>query len=151
MGSHKRWERTTAELNSPNSDGEQTLIFLDTNFLMALSQNPNFNLSYELDRVIPGNRVLVVLDPIFSELEKLNLKGNPKERMEARTAIEFVHKYCQQWPSEYSHRNVDFVLLHHGKEKKGIIATNDHKLKRMARKNGIKLLYIRSQRFLELQ
>ena len=62
---------------------------------MALSQNPNFNLSYELDRVIPGNRVLVILDPIFSELEKLNLKGNPKDRMEARIAIEFVHKYIE--------------------------------------------------------
>lgn len=118
---------------------------------MALSQMANFNLSYELDRVIPGNRILVVLDPIFSELKKLNLKGNPKDRMESRIAIEFVHKYCQQWPSEYSHRNIDFILLHYGKEKSGIIATNDRKLKRMARKNGIKLLYIRNQRFLELQ
>jgi len=127
------------------------LIFLDTNFLMALGQNPNFNLSYELDRVIPGNRVLIVLDPIFSELEKLNLKGNPKERMEARIAIEFVDKYCQRWPSEYNHRNIDFILLHYGEEKNGIIATNDRKLKKMARKNGIKLLYIRNQRFLELQ
>lgn len=118
---------------------------------MALSQNPNFNLSYELDRVIPGNRVLIVLDPIFSELEKLNLKGNPKERMEARIAIEFVHKYCQRWPSVYNHRNIDFILLYYGKEKKGIIATNDRKLKKLVRKNRIKLLYIRNQRFLELQ
>ncbi|MFW9906555.1 MAG: PIN domain-containing protein [Candidatus Thorarchaeota archaeon] len=126
-------------------------MFLDTNFLMALGQNPNFNLSYELDRVIPGKRALVVLDPIFSELKKLNLKGNPKEQMEARIAIEFVQKYCQQWPSEYKHRNVDFILLHYGKEKNGILATSDHKLKKIARKIGIKLLYIRNQRFLELQ
>ena len=118
---------------------------------MALCQMPNFNLSYELDRVIPRNRVLVVLEPIFSELKKLHLKGNPKERMESRVAIEFVHKYCQQWPSEYNHRNIDFILLQYGKERHGIIATNDRKLKRMARKKGIKLLYIRNQRFLELQ
>jgi rRNA-processing protein FCF1 len=118
---------------------------------MALSQNPSLNLSYELDRVIPGKRVLVVLDPIFTELEKLNLKGNPKEQMEARIAIEFVDKYCQQWPSEYEHRNIDFVLLYYGKEKNGIIATGDRKLKKLARKKGIKLLYIRNQRFLELQ
>ena len=118
---------------------------------MALSQNPNFNLSYELDRVIPGKRVLIVLDPIFSELEKLNLQGTPKERMEARIAIEFVHKYCQRCPSDFKHRNVDFVLLHHGKDKNGILATSDRKLKKMARKIGIKLLYIRNQRFLELQ
>ncbi|MHA2203596.1 MAG: hypothetical protein ACW991_07890, partial [Candidatus Hodarchaeales archaeon] len=111
---------------------------------MALSQIPNFNLSYELDRVIPGNRVLVVLGSVFSELMKLNQKGNPKDQMESRIAIEFVHKYCQQWPSEYTHRNTDFVLLHYGKENNGIIATNDRKLKRMARKKGIKLLYIRN-------
>jgi rRNA-processing protein FCF1 len=118
---------------------------------MAISQNPNFNLSYELDRIIPGNRVLVVLEPIFSELQKLHQKGNPKDQMHSRLAIEFVNKHCQQWPSEYSHRNIDFILLHYGKERKGIIATNDRKLKRMALKKGIKILYIRSQRFLELQ
>lgn len=130
---------------------QRSLIFLDTNFLMAISQHPNFNVSFELDRVIPGNRVLIVLEPIFSELQKLFLKGNPKDRMHSRLAIDFVHKHCQQWPSEYSHRNIDFILLYYGKERKGIVATNDRKLKRMARKKGIKILYIRSQRFLELQ
>ncbi|MHA2245608.1 MAG: type II toxin-antitoxin system VapC family toxin [Candidatus Hodarchaeales archaeon] len=151
MGSYSRWERATAEVKHLSSSNQRSLIFLDTNFLMALCQMPNFNLSYELDRVIPRNRILVVLEPIFSELKKLHLKGKPKERMESRVAIEFVHKYCQQWPSEYNHRNIDFILLHYGKERNGIIATNDRKLKRMARKKGIKLLYIRNQRFLELQ
>ena len=37
------------------------------------------------------------------------------------------------------------------KDKNGILATSDRKLKKMARKIGIKLLYIRNQRFLELQ
>ncbi len=151
MGSNQRRERTTTEVKPPFSSEQQSLIFLDTNFLMALGQIPNFNLSYELDRVIPGNRVLVVIKPIYSELKKIHLKGNPKEQMESRIAIEFVHKYCQQWPSEYKHRNIDFILLHYGKERNGIIATNDRKLKRMARKKRIKLLYIRNQRFLELQ
>ncbi|MFX0015576.1 MAG: PIN domain-containing protein [Promethearchaeota archaeon] len=126
-------------------------IFLDTNFLMALGQMPSFNLSYELDRVIPRKKELIVLDPIFSELEKLHLEGTPKERQISRVAIEFVHKYCKQWPSEYHHRNIDFILLYYGKERSGIIATNDRKLKSMARKKGIKSLYIRNQRFLELQ
>ncbi len=151
MGSYKRWERTTAEVKPPSLSKQRLLIFLDTNFLMALSQMPNFNLSYELDRVVPGNRELIVLEPIFSELKKLHLKGNPKVQMESRIAIEFVHKYCKQWPSEYNHQNIDFILLYYGKKRNGIIATNDRKLKRFARKKGIKLLYIRNQRFLELQ
>lgn len=118
---------------------------------MALGQIPNFNISYELDRVIPGNRLLIVIDPIFSELKKIQLKGNPKEKMESRIAIEFINKYCQKWPSEYKHRNIDFILLHYGKERNGIIATNDRKLKRTARKKGIQILYIRNQQFLELE
>ncbi|UCE14603.1 MAG: hypothetical protein JSV04_05335 [Candidatus Heimdallarchaeota archaeon] len=152
MGSYSRWERKTSELdNSSENHDHITFIFLDTNFLMALSQLTNFNLSYELDRVIPGNRKLIVLEPIFSELRKLQEQGNPKVQMESRIAIDFVHKFCQKKPSEYDHRNIDFILLHYGKERNGIIATNDRKLKRAARKKGIKTLYIRSRRFLELQ
>lgn len=147
MGSYSRWERKTTEVDNDHT----TFIFLDTNFLMALSQLTNFNLSYELDRVIPGNRKLIVFEPIFSELQKLQEQGSPKVQMESRIAIDFVHKFCQKEPSEYDHRNIDFILLHYGKKRKGIIATNDRKLKRAARKKGIRILFIRSRRFLELQ
>ena len=117
---------------------------------MALAQMPSFNLSYELDRVIPGNRVLIVLKPIFLELQKLNQEGTPKTQAESRFAIEFVRKNCQQWDSDYNHRNIDFILLQYGEDRNGIIATNDRRLKRLARKKRIRVLYIRSRRYLEL-
>ncbi len=150
MGSYQRWDRTTNEINSPALSDTSTSIFLDTNFLMALVQIPNFNLSFELDRVIPGNRVLIVLKPILSELQKLNRKGNPKVQLESRFALEFVHKNCQQWPTHYNHRNIDFTLLEYGEERNGIIATNDRQLKKLARRKGIRVLYIRNRRYLEL-
>ncbi|MFX0052004.1 MAG: hypothetical protein ACFE8U_12005 [Candidatus Hermodarchaeota archaeon] len=127
---------------------------MDTNFLLALSQMVNFNLSYELDRVLPGRRTLVVLEPVFLELEQLNLKGNPKVKMESHIAIDFVHKFCERWPTDYHHKNIDFILLHYAelhRSSNSIIATNDRQLRRLARKNKIQTLYIRSQRFLELQ
>ena len=129
---------------------KSTPIFFDTNFLMALAQFPNFNLSFELDRVIPGNRVLIVLKPILSELQKLNQQGNPKVQLESRLAIEYVNKKCQQWSTHYDHRNIDFTLLQYGEERNGIIATNDRQLKKLARGKGIKVLYIRNRRYLEL-
>ena len=123
---------------------------MDTNFLIALAQIPNFNLSFELDRVIPGNRKLIVLKPILSELQKLNQEGNPKVQLESRFALEFVDKNCQHWSTQFNHRNIDFTLLKYGEEKKGIIATNDRQLKRLARRKGIKVLFIRNRRYLEL-
>jgi rRNA-processing protein FCF1 len=112
---------------------------------------PRFNFSYEIDRVIPGSRLLIVLEPIFLELEKIRRNSSPKVQMEAKMSIEFVEKVCQRWNSEYVHRNIDFVLLYYGEKRKGIIATNDRKLKKLARKKGIKILFIRNRRFLELQ
>jgi len=134
--------------------GSNTLIFLDTNFLLALGQMINFNLSYELDRVLPRKRTLIVLEPVFLELQRLNLKGNPKIQMESRIAIDFVHKFCEIMPTDFLHKNIDFILLHYAemyRNSNGIIATNDRQLRRIARKKKIRTLYIRSQRFLELQ
>ncbi|MFX0185275.1 MAG: PIN domain-containing protein [Candidatus Hodarchaeota archaeon] len=134
--------------------GSNTLIFLDTNFLLALSQMINFNLSYELDRVLPRKRTLIVLEPVFLELQRLNLKGSPKVQMESRMAIDFVHKFCEIMPTDFRHKNIDFILLHYAEKYRnsnGIIATNDRQLRRLARERKIKTLYIRSQRFLELQ
>ena len=152
MGSNKGGERTTyKQLDLTKSDKSTVYIYLDTNFIMALAQMPNFNLSYELDRVIPGSRELIVLDQILLELHKLNKEGSPKTQKESKTAIEFVQKHSKVLLSEYKHKNVDFVLLHHGKMNNAIIATNDRKLKRLAQKQGIRTLYIRNKRFLELK
>ena len=118
---------------------------------MALSQMPGLNLSFELDRVIPGTRELIILSPIKHELEKLHKSTSLRVQKEAQVALSFVEKYCQVWEVDYKHKNVDFILLDYGEEFSGIIATNDRKLKKIARKKQIKTLYIRSQRYLETQ
>jgi rRNA-processing protein FCF1 len=118
---------------------------------MAIVQMPGFNISYELDRVIPGKRELIVLEPIFFELQKLNREGSPKVRRESRAAIEFVQKNCKQEQSVYQHKNIDFILLHNSEIRNGVIATNDRKLKLLAKKKGIRTLYIRNKKFLELK
>ncbi|MFX0084147.1 MAG: PIN domain-containing protein [Candidatus Hodarchaeota archaeon] len=144
MGFNKRGKRTTQHK-------QLTLLFFDTNFLMALAQMPSFNISHELDRIIPGKKKLIVLKPVYLELETLSREGRPKVQKEARIAIEFVQKHCVQEESNYEHKNVDFILLHNSEVRNGIIATNDRKLKRMAQKRGVKIVYIRNKRFLELK
>ena len=126
-------------------------IFFDTNFLMALGQFERFNLTFELDRVLPGHRVSVVLSPIIKELEKLFTVGSPKVQKEAQIALTYAKNNCQMWSVDYTHKNVDFILLFYAQKHKGIVATNDRLLKKIARKKGIKTLFIRSQRYLMLQ
>ncbi len=126
-------------------------IFFDTNFLMALGQFTRFNLTFELDRVLPGHRVSVVLSPIKGELEKLLNEGSSKVQKEAQIALTYAKNNCQMWPVDYTHKNVDFILLYYAQEYKGIVATNDRQLKKIARKKSIKTLYIRNQRYLMLQ
>jgi rRNA-processing protein FCF1 len=144
MGFNQRGKRTTQEK-------KVTQLFLDTNFLMALAQMPGFNISHELDRIFPENRKLIVLKPIYLELQTLNREGSPKVQKEAKIALEFVQKHCVKEESNYEHKNVDFILLYNSEVRNGIIATNDRKLKRMAQKRGVKTIYIRNKRFLELK
>ena len=151
LGFNKWRQGITGELIN-SSDGKDFLpIFLDTNFLMALGQFPNFNISSELDRVIPRSRKLIVLDPIFQEIQKLFDTGKPKTKIEAKLALDFVEKNCIIRPSAYKHRNVDFVLLFNSEKENGVIATNDNHLKKIARNKKIKTLYIRNKRILELR
>ena len=118
---------------------------------MALSQMLGLNIISELDRILPGTRELIVLQPVKDELEKLSSSGSLKVQREAQFALSFVEKYCQLWEADYQHKNVDFVLLYYGEKYNGLIATNDRKLKRLARNKQIKILYIRNQRYLVIQ
>ena len=152
LGISKGGKRTTSKKLIPRElDNSKVLIFLDTNFLMAIAQMQGINFSHEFDRIIPGKRQLIVLTPIFVELQKLHREGSPKVKKESRLAIEYVQKYCSKEESEYTHKNIDFILLDNGEKRKGIIATNDRKLKRLAQKKGIRTLYIRNKSFLELK
>ncbi|MFW9855432.1 MAG: PIN domain-containing protein [Candidatus Thorarchaeota archaeon] len=127
------------------------LILLDTNFLLGISQNPRLNVSYELDRVIPQKRTLIVLEPILTELRKIKEYGGSKARLDTRMALEFVNKYCEIRSTNHIHKNTDFILLSTAQDLQAIIATNDHHLKVLANKKGIKILYVRNKRWLELR
>lgn len=151
VGNYHWRERTTDGVIISAKEALKTHIFLDTNFLMALGQMPGFNLTSELDRVVPAARELIVLQPIKYELDKLHQSLSLKIQKEAQIALTFVEKYCQLWEVDYQHKNVDFILLEYGEKFNGLIATNDRKLKKLARNKLIKTLYIRSQRYLQIQ
>ena len=82
LGYNYWWERA-ADGVIISSRKESMHIFFDTNFLMALGQFTRFNLTFELDRVLPGQRVSVILSPMKGELEKLHNEGSLKVRKEA--------------------------------------------------------------------
>ncbi|MHA1228052.1 MAG: type II toxin-antitoxin system VapC family toxin [Candidatus Hodarchaeales archaeon] len=142
--------RETTQITPQSSPRKSALVFLDTNFLMALGQFPSLNLSHELDRVIPQKKELVVIEPVIQELEKIIKEGKPKTKFVARLALDFVEKFCEKRSVTYFHKNIDFILLHYAEHENGIIATNDKKLRKLAKKKNIKTLYIRNIRFLEL-
>ncbi|MHA1977932.1 MAG: PIN domain-containing protein [Candidatus Hodarchaeales archaeon] len=151
MGNGHRWKRAADGLIISSFGDFEKAIFIDTNFLMAMGQMTSFNLTYELDRVLPGKRILVVLRPILNELNKLHQSGKIKVEKEASIALLYVEKQCQIWDTDYEHRNIDFILLEYGKRYNGIIATNDRQLKRLARKKGLLTLFIRNQSYLMIE
>ncbi|MHA1973793.1 MAG: type II toxin-antitoxin system VapC family toxin [Candidatus Hodarchaeales archaeon] len=142
--------RETYQIKPQSPDKKVVLVFLDTNFLMALGQFPSLNLSHELDRVVPQKKELIVIQPVIQELEKIMQESKPKTKNVARLALDFIAKFCKKREVAYSHKNIDFILLYAAEQENGIIATNDKKLRKLAKKKNIKTLYIRNIRFLEL-
>jgi len=151
VGYYHRWKRATVGIIISSLGISEKPIFLDTNFLMAIGQMTSLNLTYELDRVLPGKRELIILEPILLELKKLNQSGKIKVEKEAEIALRYIEKECKIWNTDYDHKNIDFVLLEYGERYNGIIATNDRQLKRLARKKGLLTLFIRNQSYLMLE
>jgi len=135
-------------------------VLLDSNFLLVPIQ---FKIDiYEEIRNLLGNPRFLILTEIFNELEiKLNRERRHKFKLELTTSLKLLEQKKREIPElfiEYEGRNttnipVDDYLIDVSKElsrKLGTvyIATNDKLLRKKARKNGIKTIFMRKKQFL---
>ncbi|RLJ09971.1 MAG: hypothetical protein DRP15_01680 [Candidatus Aenigmatarchaeota archaeon] len=118
---------------------EPMKFLLDTNILMSI-ESVNIDLGSELSKF--GKPELYTLDVVKKELIK-------KSNIQAKIALEFIKRFKVK-VIKSSGQDADSEIVRTASEKGFVVCTQDKALiKRLVRK-GVKVVYIRQKRFLEM-
>jgi rRNA-processing protein FCF1 len=123
-------------------------IILDTNFLVdCLGWRVDF--IRELERIIPFNYRLVVIDKSIDELDNIAKEAKGDEKIGARLAKQLIAKGSISIISTDKKGYTDTLILRKA-DKETIVATQDQELKRRLKAKCIPVVIIRQKKFLEL-
>jgi rRNA-processing protein FCF1 len=119
-------------------------LFLDTNFLIDLAR---FKIDLEeVSALLQEPVEFFVLSSTSEELMKL-AKNKGKQGSLAKLALEIIKLKQIQVLKEKESPDKAFLSL---ADKNTIIATNDSKLRKRLKKLGIKTIYLRAKKYLEV-
>ena len=135
-------------------------IFLDANFILTPS-TLNVDIYKHLEINFPKTYELVVLSAIFTELEEKIRKYPRKTKLKqeyqlCRAILEQQEYTLIQCERQHPGKLVDDLLLEYAlnsfKQGKNVyIATNDKELRKKCRYNKIKVIFVRQNKFLEIE
>ena len=125
------------------------LIVLDTNILLLVSEG-KFNLTTEVERLVPQKHEMVYLSACLTELDYLARKPRMIRKVQfARKLLETVRIIDYDPNDEIT---IDEKILRYALENRThcMVVTNDIELKNLLLNNKIPVLFIRSKNHLEL-
>ncbi len=119
---------------------------IDTNVLMYsfLEKVDIFSQLMEL-----GFKKFYVPSKVVEELEGLKLSLKGKERLASKFALNLIERYCEVVDVEAS--GTDLALLELAKSKNCVLITNDKSLKKIAKRHGIRIGYLREVKRIEIE
>jgi hypothetical protein len=118
-------------------------IFFDTNMLMLPTQF-GLDIFEEIENILNEKVEFYVFDRTIEELEEIS-KGKGKNATAARVALSLIRKKGVKIIT--TKKPVDDALL---SLEDVIIATNDKTLRKRLKAKGIKTIYLRSKKYLEM-
>ncbi len=139
-------------------------VILDANFLLVPSQF-HIDIYNELRMQLSGTLQILIIPEVLEELNRKSLETtSTKFIRHVKMAMEILDRYQLNFPKIFkkTQRNnsknlpVDDYLisiaqnLHGGKDEIVFIASNDKELRKKASKRGIRTIYLRQKKFLEI-
>jgi len=112
-------------------------VIVDTNGLMMPFQF-GINLDYELQRLL-GKYEIIVPSCVIEELKRIN-------RWEAKAALQLAEKF-KKIDTE---KKGDEGIIEIAEKTRGYVLTNDRELRKKLRERGIKTIYLRALKYLEM-
>ncbi len=102
----------------------------------------------EIRRLVEGKYELITLDGVVKELEKIK-ESNSKSAAAAKVGLQLIRMKNVKIINTDSEK-VDNKIIELS-DKNTIIATNDIKLKKKLKDKNIKIIYLRSKKYLEIE
>jgi len=123
-------------------------IILDTNFLLIPGQF-KVDIFEEIRRISDFKYELCIIDKSMDELKKIIETQKQKNRQAAKIALQLIkmRRIAQIKTGEGNVDNLILELL----DKDYILATQDALLRKIAVKKGIKVMFLRSKKYLVLK
>jgi len=124
-------------------------IVLDTNILLLASEG-KFNVTSEIERLVPQKHEIIFLSACLKELEFLAEKPKMSRKiLFAKKLLESLQIVEFDLTDDIT---IDDKILHYAIENKSqcVIVTNDNELKKRLLEHSIAVIFIRSKSHLEL-
>ena len=119
------------------------IVVFDSSAILMLFEY-NINLKQELVKLL-GNYKIVVPSKIVEELKFLSEKGKGKKKQYAKPALLLIKNYNIIIDKS---KNADDSVLNVAKKLNGVIFSNDKELKKKAKKEKIKTIFMRNKKYL---
>lgn len=124
-------------------------VVLDTNILLLTSEG-RFNITREIERIVPQKHEIVYLSACLRELEYLAEKPKMSRKiLFAKKFLESLQIVEFDLPDDIT---IDEKIVQYAIENKSqcVIVTNDNELKKRLLEHSIAVIFIRSKSHLEL-
>jgi len=121
-------------------------IILDTNFF-TIPHQFKIDIFEEIDRIMEEEYELITLNKVVEELKKL-AKEKTENAVAARIGLEMIKKRNIKIISTED-KNVDNTIFKIA-DKNMIVATNDRVLRKKLKNKNVKTLYLRSEKYIEM-
>ena len=119
------------------------IVVFDSSAILMLFEY-SIKLEQELVRLL-GSYEIVIPSKIVEELKFLSEKGKGKKKQYAKPALKLVEKF--KIVADKS-ENADNAVLNIAKKLNGIVFSNDKELKKRAKKEKIKTIFMRNKKYL---
>ena len=122
-------------------------VLLDTNFLLLFVQQ-RMDVFSLVEEVLDDKTEFYIPDVCMDELKSL-CSGKGKDAIAARVALQLLKRRNVK-AIRVEKENCDDALMSVGMRKRMIVATNDKKLRKRLKDLGLKTIYLRSKKYLEV-
>lgn len=119
-------------------------VILDSNFLMIPSEF-HLDIFSELDKILNRKVQKIIISPVYDELERISVTGDPKHRRQAELALKLIARFEITKIKSDINEAVDDLILRLAKEWQCPVATNDRKLLRKLRSSNVPIVYLRQR------
>lgn len=123
-------------------------VIADTSFLLECIRR-KVDFVNDLEKLLNSRVELVILKPVYREIKRIS-RGRDERSRYARLLLQILAKTRTHILEAHIGENIDALILDLAVKMRLPVATNDSELRRVLRRNGIPVFYLRGLSKIEI-